>query len=52
MKKKIRIVTDENGITWRQKLTKSSKGEILITSTKIGGFRRKITLQNSMVSQD
>ena len=49
MKKKIRIVKDENGITWRTEITHADDGSKCIVSTKIAGFRRKIDSQQSMV---
>ena len=49
MKKKIKIQKDENGITWRSEYTKSADGSKSIVSTKIAGFRRHITIANTMV---
>lgn len=47
LKKKVRIVKDENGVTWRKEYSKRPDGTKSIVSTKIAGFRYKIESQKS-----
>jgi hypothetical protein len=51
LKNKIKIETDENGITWRKEFSKSAKNGSCVVSTKIAGFRRKVVNHNTMVSE-